>query len=67
MQFTPSPDCQCFKCSHYQRGGAGPCPAFPKGIPVDIMLGKFDHRKPYPGDKGIRFEPFGTPEERTEK
>ena len=32
------------------------CDAFPKGIPSDIWEGMNDHRKPYPGDSGIRFE-----------
>jgi hypothetical protein len=32
------------------------CAAFPDGIPDDIDLGGFDHRLPYPGDHGIRFE-----------
>jgi hypothetical protein len=32
------------------------CKAFPDGIPDDIYLEEFDHRLPYPGDHGIRFE-----------
>jgi hypothetical protein len=32
------------------------CPAFPEGIPDEIIMG-FDHRKEFPGDKGIRFLP----------
>lgn len=33
----------------------GVCEAFPEKIPADIYWGGFDHRKPYPGDGGIRF------------
>ncbi|GLY86718.1 hypothetical protein [Actinoallomurus iriomotensis] len=32
------------------------CVAFPDGIPGDIYPGGYDHRLPYPGDRGIRFE-----------
>ncbi len=32
------------------------CRAFPDGVPEDIYPNGFDHRLPYPGDKGIRFE-----------
>jgi hypothetical protein len=33
------------------------CAAFPDGIPKDISYGENDHRKPFPGDHGIRYEP----------
>jgi len=34
------------------------CKAFPSGIPDEVLQGENDHREPYPGDNGIRFEPI---------
>jgi hypothetical protein len=45
---------QCIKCSRYS--GDHTCEAFPCGIPDEIFLGAYDHRRPYPGDDGIRFD-----------
>jgi hypothetical protein len=33
------------------------CDAFPDGIPELILGGTENHSRPYPGDRGIRFEP----------
>jgi hypothetical protein len=33
------------------------CTAFPDGIPADIIDRGFDHRRRYPGDHGVRYEP----------
>lgn len=33
------------------------CEAFPERVPREIWTGQFDHRRPYPGDNGILFEP----------
>jgi len=45
-------------CRHltWDKGEPVTCRAFPAGIPEEIFLNGFDHRKPYPGDHGIRFE-----------
>ncbi len=32
------------------------CAAFPDGIPDEIYVDGFDHRKPFDGDNGLRFE-----------
>jgi hypothetical protein len=55
----------CLDCKHLApRGDREPgdmrCAAFPGdgGIPDEILLMDHDHREPYPGDHGIRFEPI---------
>ena len=46
-------------CNNYMYNKLdGNCFAFPNGIPKEILLGKRDHKKPFPGDHGIRFEPI---------
>ena len=48
----------CDLCKHRHPGTHPPtCDAFPERIPNDIRLMWADHRAPYPGDGGIRFEP----------
>ncbi|MGP0068497.1 MAG: hypothetical protein ACLQGP_33475 [Isosphaeraceae bacterium] len=54
-------DPQCFHCANLDRSNSfNPlrCRAFPEMIPVPIQMNKHDHRKPYPGDHGIQFEPI---------
>lgn len=34
------------------------CDAFPDGIPRKIYIDGADHRKPFKGDGGVRFEPI---------
>ena len=52
----------CHFCRHYDLDatldGMFRCKAFPKAMPMIIRSGEFDHRYPYPGDNGIRFERF---------
>ncbi len=47
----------CMDCKHFfKQKGPFSCKAFPKGIPDEILKGGFNHKKPFPGDNGIRFE-----------
>ena len=46
--------CRWFDAAHPERAR---CRVFPDGIPLPILTNKADHRKPYPGDRGFRFEP----------
>lgn len=47
---------RCIICKHYRLEQK--CKAFPKKIPIEILTGKNDHSKPFPGDNGILFEPI---------
>jgi hypothetical protein len=48
----------CEDCRHRIGFGRLACAAFPDRIPEQIWNGERDHRTPFPGDRGIRFEPM---------
>jgi len=58
--FLSEPNDVCSDCRHAHGLPRYPhtCDAFPQGIPDAIVWNGYDHRKPYPGDRGIRFEPL---------
>ena len=52
----------CLICENYIGKKAGIkkpiCKAFLDGIPNEILSGGNDHKEPFKGDNGIRFEPI---------
>jgi len=67
---APNISAQCIGCKHFhgdivyrdteegvEENSMPACEAFPDGIPEEITEERHDHREPYPGDRGIRFEP----------
>ena len=52
----------CLWCRRYNdpdedEDGDLVCGAYPDGIPADIQNNRADHRRPQPGDSGLRFLP----------
>lgn len=47
---------QCATCANWLNGLT--CRAFPSGIPDAILDGEHDHRAPFDGDGGIRYDPI---------
>lgn len=62
MSITP----QCVWCKRLTVGDRTKpmqCEAFPVEIPRAILLREADHKLPYPGDGGLRYDPVpGAPE-----
>ena len=48
---------QCATCKN-RNGRTLTCKAFPRGIPMEILRGRHDHKEPYPRDNGIRYDPI---------
>lgn len=47
---------QCTFCSRLNSEDWS-CAAFPDGIPAAIANSEVSHFEPYPGDRGLQFEP----------
>lgn len=55
---------QCMDCKHL-KDGTLTCPAFPKGIPMNVLSNKVDHDKVLDGQTGTDVYSEGTPEKAT--
>jgi excisionase family DNA binding protein len=57
-----NPLSRCFECKYFRGARQGKCEAFPDQIPSEIWSGNIEHNKPFPGDRGISFQPKDTSE-----
>jgi hypothetical protein len=48
----------CYNCTRQDPEDHFKCIAFPKRIPQAIIESRADHRKPYPGDNGLLYDPI---------
>jgi hypothetical protein len=50
----------CMNCLHFdfENRKSLTCRAFPNGIPEKILTNRADHRREYPGDHGLRYDPI---------
>ena len=52
----------CAKCQYLNRETGASCSAFPDGIPLEIIMGDFDHTYEYDrdgvSDNGVTFSPL---------
>src|SRR5688500_13200405 len=55
---APSAETNCFMCRHLIPSGFPHCAAYPDGIPWEIQSGQVDHRQPWAGDRGVRYDPM---------
>lgn len=55
---NPGASAICSRCLNLRDTRLQTCNAFPKGIPDIIWRGDNDHKKPFPGDGGIMFDPI---------
>ena len=47
----------CPDCKYFHGAKVRTCDAFPEHIPEEIYSDEFHHDRPFPGDRGIQFQP----------